>query len=128
MNNDDQAIMTVELKSFGFKHGEEQGNLVFDVRFLPNPYYIDSLKPLTGKDKACADYIFSFPVTHEILVLLKDLVLTQAEGFREYGGTKMKVCVGCTGGQHRSVAIVEALAREIEKAGLIVVVSHREIC
>ena len=122
-----QATLTVEFESFGFKYREENGNLVFDARFLPNPYYVDSLKPLTGRDKACADYVFSFPAAKRTLRLLKELVLTQAGGFREQGRSKLKVCVGCTGGQHRSVALVEALAKAAEEAGFPVSVRHREL-
>ena len=122
-----QAILTVEFESFGFKYREEKGNLVFDARFLPNPYYVDSLRHMTGRDKACADYVFSFPAAKKTLRLLEELVLTQARGFRERGRTKLKVCVGCTGGQHRSVALVEVLAKETEAAGFAVSIRHREL-
>jgi UPF0042 nucleotide-binding protein len=120
--------LTVELASFGFKYGEEQGDLVFNVRYLPNPYYVDSLKPLTGKDKACADYVLGFPAAQKTLQLLLEIILVQAEGFEEQGGkASLKVCVGCTGGQHRSVALVEALAKEIAAAGYAVSVKHRDL-
>ena len=118
--------LTVELQSFGFKYGAESGELVFDARFIPNPYYVESLKPLTGKDKPCADYIFGFPAAQKTLQLLKELILTQIEGFQEKGRTKLKVSVGCTGGQHRSVALVEALAKEMTNAGVPVSVRHRD--
>ena len=126
MAGSDSPVFTVELCSFGFKYGEESGDLVFNARFLPNPFYIDSLRPLTGKDKACADYVFSFPVAKKTLRLLKELVLAQAEGFLEQGQTSLKVLVGCTGGQHRSVALIEALSKEIEAAGVPVSVKHRD--
>jgi UPF0042 nucleotide-binding protein len=121
------ASLTVELGSFGFKYGEESGHLVFDARFLPNPFYVDSLRPMTGKDKDCADYVFSFPAAHKTLHLLKELILTQAQGFMEQDKTRLDVWVGCTGGQHRSVAIIEALSKEIEAAGFPVSVRHRDI-
>ena len=120
------ALLTVELESFGFKYGNKYGDMVFDARFIPNPYYVDSLRPLTGKDKACSDYVFSFPVSQKTMTLLKELICTQAEGFQEHGRKSIKVCVGCTGGQHRSVALVEALAKEIEAAGFSVSVKHRD--
>ena len=124
---DQDQLLTVKLKSFGFKYGEdEKGDLVFDARFLPNPYYVDSLKPLNGKDKACADYVFSTPAAQKTLQSLKELILTQAKGFQEQGRLELKVCIGCTGGQHRSVALVEALATEIVKAGFTVSINHRE--
>ena len=120
------ALLTVELESFGFKYGNKYGDMVFDARFLPNPYYIDALRPLTGKDKACADFVFSFSIAQKALVLLKELICMQAEGFQEHGRKSIKVCVGCTGGQHRSVALVEALAGEIEAAGFPVSVNHHD--
>ena len=126
MAGSDNPAFTVELCSFGFKYGEESGDLVFNARFLPNPYYVDVLRPLTGKDKACADYVFSFPAAQKTLLLLKELILAQAEGFLEQERTSLKVCVGCTGGQHRSVALIEALAKEIEARGLSVSISHRD--
>ena len=128
MPGSDNSVLTVELASFGFKYGEESGDLVFNARFLPNPFYVDSLRPLTGKDKVCADYVFSFPAAQKTLQLLKEIILTQAEGFREQGRrSTMKVRVGCTGGQHRSVALIEALAQEIRAAGFPVSVRHREL-
>jgi len=123
----DTSLLTVELKSFGFKYGDESGDLVFDSRFIPNPYYVDSLKSLTGKDPACADYIFGFPITQKTLALLKELILVMAGGFQEHGRTSLKICVGCTGGQHRSVALIEALAKEIAAMGYPVSITHREI-
>lgn len=122
-----EAALTVDIRSFGFKYANESGDLVFDARFIPNPYYVESLRPLTGKDKACSDYVFSFPIAKKTLRLLKELILVQASGFREQGRNRLKVCIGCTGGQHRSVALVEALAKEIGEAGFPVMVKHREI-
>jgi len=125
--NAQPPLLTVEFKSFGFKYGDEGGDLVFDARFIPNPYYVDSLRPLTGKDPCCADYVFSFPITQKTFALLKELVLIMAEGFQEHGRTSLKVCVGCTGGQHRSVALIEALAKETAAMGYSVSITHREM-
>ena len=127
MPDTDNNAFTVDIGSFGIKYGDERGELIFDARFLPNPYYVDSLKALTGKDKACADYVFNFPAAQKTLRALTELVLVQAEGFQEQGRTSLKVKVGCTGGQHRSVALIEALAKEIESAGFLVSVIHRDI-
>jgi UPF0042 nucleotide-binding protein len=120
-------LLAVEFKSFGFKYSDESGDLVFDARFIPNPYYVDSLRPLTGRDPPCADYVFSFPITQRVFALLKELVLTMAQGFQEQGRTSLKIRVGCTGGQHRSVALVEALAKETAAMGYPVSVTHREM-
>ena len=126
MSDSINTAFTVELGSFGFKYGEESGELVFDARFLPNPYYIELLKPLSGMDKACADYIFSFPAAQKTLVLLRELALTQIEGFREQKRTCLKMRVGCTGGRHRSVALIEALANDLKAAGYTVSIIHRD--
>ena len=131
MTGSDNTAFTIELGSFGYKYGEERGELVFDLRFLPNPYYVDSLKPLSGKDMACANYVLNFPAAQKTLQLLKELVLTQVESFRKQGQTGIKVRLGCTGGRHRSVALVEALAKamevEVDAAGTAVSVIHRDI-
>jgi UPF0042 nucleotide-binding protein len=119
--------IAVELVSFGFKYGGESGDLVFNARFIPNPYYVDSLRPLTGKDRACADYVFGFPVARRTLELLKELVLTMAEAFEQQDRPGIKICVGCTGGQHRSVALIEALARELDARAYPVSIRHREL-
>jgi UPF0042 nucleotide-binding protein len=118
---------SLQLVSFGFKYGEEAGDLVFNARFLPNPFYVDSLRPLTGKDKACSDYVFSFPIARETLRLLKELALAMAESFQEQGRGVLRICIGCTGGQHRSVALIEALAQDLAAAGFTVSVRHREM-
>ncbi|GHV95322.1 hypothetical protein AGMMS50293_16420 [Spirochaetia bacterium] len=121
------AKTVVEFVSFGFKYGEEFGDLVFNARFLPNPYYIDSLKLLTGRDTACADYVFSFQAARETLQSLKELVLIMAVAFQEQGREALKICIGCTGGQHRSVALIEKLAKETAILGYPVLVRHREM-
>ena len=126
MSGLENAAFTIDIGSFGFKYGAESGELVFDARFLPNPYYIEDLKPLSGMDKACADYVFGFPAAQKTLLLLKELVLTQAEGFGGHGRTSLKVRIGCTGGRHRSVALAEALAKEAGAAGYSVSITHRD--
>ena len=120
-------MITIELVSFGYKYGEENGDLKFDVRFIDNPFYIEELQPLTGKDKACSDYVFSFPVAQEVFILLKELMLTMVGAFLVKGRGMLKICIGCTGGQHRSVSFVEALAKEARAAGYTVTVRHREM-
>ena len=120
-------VFSVEVISFGYKYGVEAGDLVFDARFIPNPYYVDSLKPLNGKDKACADYVFGYPITRAIFQSLNKLAISMAEGYVEKGWEYLKICIGCTGGQHRSVALVEGLARVISNAGFTVKIRHREM-
>ncbi len=122
-------MITIELHSFGYKYGGESGDFVFDARFLPNPYYLDSLRPLSGKDAPCADYVLSSPSGQETFRLLKKLVLVMVRGFSEKEEERpvLKVCIGCTGGKHRSVALVEALANAFREAGFPVNIRHREM-
>ena len=120
-------MITIELVSFGYKYGEENGDLKFDLRFIDNPYYIDELRPLSGLDKACSDYVFSFPVAQEVYIQLKELILTMTGAFLVKGRAVLKICIGCTGGQHRSVSFVEALAKDARAAGYTVTVRHREM-
>jgi UPF0042 nucleotide-binding protein len=116
----------LELCSFGFKHGGIEANLVIDVRFLPNPYYVPSLCHMTGKDAPCAAYVFKDPATGAFAEALANLVLAMESSFREQGKAALKVAVGCTGGQHRSVAVVEAVAAALRGRGLAPEVRHRE--
>lgn len=120
-------MTTIELISFGHKYGDENGDLKFDLRFIPNPFYVENLRPLTGMDKICADYVFSSPVAKKTFSLLSEIVITTASGFEGKDREKIKVAIGCTGGQHRSVAFTEALAAKAEAAGFPVSVRHREV-
>ena len=106
-----EGAMTVSVTSFGFKHGlPREADLVFDVRFLPNPYYVQELRPRTGLDDGVRDYVFSGGAAGEFLEKLQDLVGFLLPKYVEEGKTALVVAVGCTGGHHRSVAIAHALA------------------
>lgn len=123
-----QGRMEVRVTSFGFKHGVPmEADLVFDVRFLPNPYYVTELRPLTGLDGGVRDYVFSSPQTGEFLARLTDLVGWLLPRYEEEGKTSLVIAVGCTGGHHRSVAIAHALAEELQKSGCPVSESHRDL-
>ncbi|MEO1131981.1 MAG: RNase adapter RapZ [Cyanobacteria bacterium J06639_1] len=107
--------LTVSLVSFGFKHGlPVDANLVFDVRFLPNPYYIPELKPLTGRDPKLQDYIFADAIAQTTYARIRDMALEFLPLYLEERRTHITIAVGCTGGQHRSVALVERLSRDLE--------------
>lgn len=118
---------TVEISSFGFRYGVPQGDLVVDLRFIPNPYYVADLRPLCGKDKACADYVFSHASARDTLAGLVGLVSTMAAAYAEEGRPLLRVRIGCTGGWHRSVAMVEALGSELAGRGIRAVLRHREM-
>ena len=120
--------MTVSVTSFGFKHGlPREADLVFDVRFLPNPYYVQELRPRTGLDDGVRDYVFSGGAAGEFLEKLQDLVGFLLPKYVEEGKTALVVAVGCTGGHHRAVAIAHALAAYIRGRGYPVTESHRDL-
>lgn len=123
-----EGAMTVSVTSFGFKHGlPREADLVFDVRFLPNPYYVQELRPRTGLDDGVRDYVFSGGAAGEFLEKLQDLVGFLLPQYVEEGKTALVVAVGCTGGHHRSVAIAHALAAYIRGRGYPVTESHRDL-
>ena len=123
-----EGRMDVRVTSFGFKHGVPmEADLVFDVRFLPNPYYVAELRPLTGLDQGVRDYVFSGGQTQEFLNRLGDFVTWLLPRYEEEGKTALVIAVGCTGGHHRSVAIAHALASLIGEKGYPVSESHRDL-
>ena len=106
--------MTVNVVSFGFKYGiPMEADLVFDVRFMPNPYYIEALRGKTGLDSGVYDYVFSFAETTDFMALLERLLDFLLPHYREEGKTVLVIAIGCTGGHHRSVAVTRALAGHI---------------
>lgn len=120
--------MVVSVTSFGFKHGlPMEADLVFDVRFMPNPFYIEELRPQTGLDKAVADYVLSFQQTRDFLKRLEDLLAFTLPLYAEEGKTSLAIAVGCTGGHHRSVAVTHALAEFIRQQGYQTAENHRDM-
>lgn len=118
----------INVESFGFKFGMAlDADLVFDVRFLPNPYYVPELKHKTGIDKDVADYVFTDEVTHEFTKKLYDMVDFLVPQYTEEGKNNLVIAIGCTGGKHRSVAIAESLAKHLSEKNAAVTVSHRDI-
>ena len=122
------GALHVTVLSFGFKNGlPPEADLVWDVRFLPNPYYVPELKKGTGLDAAVRDYVFSFPQTGEFMAQLEKLLLFLLPQYNAEGKTVLVISVGCTGGHHRSVAVAHALAQSLSAAGFAVTESHRDI-
>lgn len=116
----------VEVVSFGFKYGLPiDADIVMDVRFLPNPHYIPELRPLTGKDETVYDYVMSFPETEEFYQQFETLLETIMPGYIKEGKTSLTVAIGCTGGQHRSVALSERISAALAK-NYKVNVTHRD--
>ena len=104
----------VTVMSFGFKHGIPlDADLVFDARFLPNPFYVDSLRPLSGLDRPVAEYVFSYPQTRNFMEKIEDLIDYLLPYYMEEGKLNLTIAIGCTGGRHRSVAIASALNKHL---------------
>lgn len=118
----------VRLVSFGFKHGlPKDADLVFDVRFLPNPHYVEPLRHLTGQDVAVEEYVMGFSVARETLDRLENLLDYLVPQFKSEGKPLITVAVGCTGGQHRSVVFANRLAAHLQSSGETVWVDHRDV-
>ena len=124
----DRGGLAVNVLSFGFKHGiPMEADLVFDVRFLPNPYYVAELRPRTGLDDGVRDYALSAPQSQEFLRRLMDFVAYLLPRYVEEGKTSLTIAVGCTGGRHRSVAVAHALAEAVRQEGYPVGEVHRDL-
>ncbi len=117
----------VSCVSFGFRHGvPDDADLVFDVRFLPNPHFIPEFRPLTGRDPKVVKYIRSFPQTLEFIQRISDLLIYLLPHYIREGKSYLTIAFGCTGGQHRSVMIAEDVAKRLKKAGYRIKVAHRD--
>ncbi|MEJ6348221.1 RNase adapter RapZ [Holzapfeliella sp. He02] len=120
-------VFHIEVMSFGFKYGLPiDADLVFDVRFLPNPYYIPEMKPLTGLQKPVSEYVLTQQMTTEFYDKLWELLVTIIPGYIKEGKTNLTIAIGCTGGQHRSVALAEKLGQNLMK-DYPTDITHREI-
>ncbi|NMB13142.1 MAG: RNase adapter RapZ [Firmicutes bacterium] len=118
--------MAVSVISFGYKHGIPlDADLVIDVRFLPNPHYVESLAPFTGNDEPVRDYVLKWSVTQRFMLKLIDLVEFLLPQYVKEGKQELVIAIGCTGGRHRSVAIANYIAGFIRQQGFVVNVEHR---
>ncbi len=119
--------LLVHVVSFGYRHGvPAEADLVFDVRFLPNPNYIPRFKKLTGKDPKVAKYIASFPQTNEFISRISDLLIYLLPHYLAEGKSYLTIAFGCTGGHHRSVMIAQRIHANLAAAGYRVKASHRD--
>lgn len=128
ISNKDYNSLMVNIVSFGFKHGiPADVDLVFDVRFLPNPFYIDELKLKTGSDQEVRDYVMSFPEAGEFLQKLTDMISFLIPNYIKEGKNQLIVGIGCTGGKHRSVTLANKLYEQLkDKGNYGLTVSHRD--
>ena len=123
------AQMRIDLVSFGFKHGTPRdADLLFDVRFLPNPHWVEGLREQTGRDAGVRDYVFEQPTTAPFMDALLRLLDVVVPGYVQEGKRYLTIAIGCTGGRHRSVAITDAVADHLqETTDLTVSVDHRDL-
>ncbi|MBU3829540.1 MAG: RNase adapter RapZ [Candidatus Limosilactobacillus merdavium] len=118
----------IEVMSFGFKYGLPlDADIVLDVRFLPNPFYIPELKHLTGNDAAVQEYVMKSPLVKEFYDHLKSLLETAMPGYIHEGKSSLTIAIGCTGGQHRSVTIANRIAADLKDDGYQVNIHHRDV-
>lgn len=119
--------MTITILSFGYKYGIPMDtDLLMDVRFIPNPFYIPELKALTGRDKAVQDYVFATAESQSFVRKFSELLLFLLPNYIKEGKTHLTLGIGCTGGQHRSVALAIRLGEILQDAGYNVVIKHRD--
>jgi RNase adapter protein RapZ len=124
----DESKILIYVTSFGYRHGiPPDSDLVFDVRFLPNPNYIPRFKHLTGENAAVARYIRSFPQTTEFVKRITDLLVYLLPHYIREGKSYLTIAFGCTGGQHRSVMMAAQIRKNLAAAGFKAKVSHRDI-
>lgn len=120
--------LLVSVVSFGFRYGiPADADLVFDVRFLPNPHFVPRLRPYSGKDSRVARYIRSFPQTGEFLRRIESLLAYLIPHYITEGKSYLTVALGCTGGRHRSVTLAEVIARALRKKGYSAKTVHRDL-
>lgn len=123
----EEKKIVVHVNSFGFRHGvPPESDLVFDVRFLPNPNYIPEFKPLTGKNPKVARFIRSYPQTTEFINRISDLLIYLLPHYIREGKSYLTISFGCTGGQHRSVMIAHDIHKRLKAAGFVVKENHRD--
>lgn len=129
IRNEEYNSLMVTVMSFGFKNGiPSDADLVFDVRFLPNPFYIEELKHFTGNDKAVQDYVMGFPVSQQFIEKLTDMLLFLIPNYVKEGKYQLVVAIGCTGGKHRSVTLANELYARLRNQGNYgLTILHRDI-
>lgn len=128
LDNDEYENFFVTILSFGFKYGiPEDSDLVFDVRFLPNPYYIPDLKPLTGNDHEVYDYVMDSEQARIFDKKLFEMISFLIPNYITEGKNQLVISIGCTGGKHRSVTIANALAKHMKQLSYSIKVEHRDI-
>ena len=118
----------IDIMSFGYKYGiPSEADMVLDMRFIPNPYYVPSLKPLTGNNKKVAQYVLKHRVTEEFVEMLHEMLARLIPCYIKAGKYRLRIAFGCTGGHHRSVAVANEMARIFREEGRRVTLEHRDL-
>ena len=126
-DGDVEKALSVNVLSFGFKHGLPQdADLVFDVRFIPNPFYIPEMRPMNGTDAPVRDYVMSFIESRIFVEKTMDMLKFLIPHYVSEGKDRLVIGIGCTGGQHRSVCLAQEIGEGLQKAGFHCAVSHRD--
>ena len=129
VQNQDYKNLFITILSFGFKYGiPADSDLVFDVRFLPNPYYVEGLRAKTGNDKEIQDYVFQYEEAHTFLDKLEDMLNFLIPNYIAEGKNQLVISIGCTGGKHRSVTLANAMYERLSgQKGYGLKIEHRDI-
>lgn len=127
-DDENSDYFRIQVQSFGFKYGiPRDADLIFDVRFLPNPFYIPELKEHNGTEKEVSDFVLKFDQTKEFVAKLEDMLTMLIPHYIEEGKTDLVIGIGCTGGKHRSVAITEKIVSGLNKRNFKTIVRHRDM-
>ncbi|WP_370640522.1 RNase adapter RapZ [Salipaludibacillus sp. CUR1] len=127
-SSESRESFSVHVLSFGYKHGIPiDADLVFDVRFLPNPHYIDHMRPQTGLDKEVSDYVLKWKETQQFIDKLDDLLQYMLPHYKREGKSQLILAIGCTGGKHRSVTLAEYFKKRLEQLDYFTYVTHRDV-
>ena len=123
-----EKTLYITLISFGYKYSVPiDADLVFDVRFLPNPHYVEHLRALPGTDERVSKYLWKWPITHKFLIKLQDFLQFLLPHYLREGKSHLVIAIGCTGGKHRSVVISDTIARQLQEEGFCSNVEHRDL-
>lgn len=124
----EENYFRIQVESFGFKYGiPRDADLVFDVRFLPNPFYIDALKEHNGTEECVRDFVMKYDQSREFLTKLDDMLTMLIPHYMEEGKSELVIAIGCTGGRHRSVAIAEAIHKKLSAKSFNSIIRHRDM-
>ncbi|MGN0704832.1 MAG: RNase adapter RapZ [Lentihominibacter sp.] len=127
-SGESQKSFTINITSFGYKRGTPMaGDMVFDMRFIPNPYYVKSLRPLTGNNAKVSRYVLKHQVTQDFIEKALDMVEMLIPFYIKEGKYSLNICIGCTGGHHRSVAVANELNRRLRQMGKRTTLEHRDL-